>query len=172
MVNKGLIEKLQNIKLIATDCDGVLTDGGLYYTEDGIEFKKFNVLDGMGFVLLKEYGVKTAIITGENNKLVENRAKRIQVDYLFMGTKDKIGVLTKICNELEIDLSEAVYIGDDIIDIPAIEKSGVGVVPSGALDYVQAKADYITKRTGGNGCFREIADMIINAKENSMECNV
>ncbi len=164
MTEREIREKLKGIKLVASDCDGVLTDGGLYYTEDGLEIKRFHVLDGMGFLMLKEQGIKTAIITGENNALVKKRADRLKVDYLMLGTKDKIGALQSICNEMGIDISESVYIGDDTFDIPAIEKCGVGVVPGDALDYVRAKADYVTIKGGGKGCFREIADMILSAR--------
>ena len=92
-----LTARLKKIKLVASDCDGVLTDGGLYYTEDGLEIKRFHVLDGMGFLMLKEHGIKTAIITGENNPLVKKRADKLKVDFLILGTKDKIGAIQSIC---------------------------------------------------------------------------
>lgn len=166
MTKVELCEKLSKIKLVASDCDGVLTDGGLYYTEDGLEIKRFHVLDGMGFLMLQENGIKTAIITGENNPLVKKRAEKLKVDYLILGTKDKIGALKSICDELQINLSEALYLGDDTFDIPAIEGCGVGVVPADALDYVRLRADYVTQKGGGRGCFREIADMILREQGN------
>lgn len=166
MVEREISERLKKIKLVASDCDGVLTDGGLYYTEDGLEIKRFHVLDGMGFLMLKEHGIKTAIITGENNPLVKKRAERLKVDYLVLGTKDKIGALQSICDQLQIDISESLYIGDDTFDVPAIENCGFGVVPSDALDYVRARADYVTQKGGGRGCFREIADMVLREQGN------
>ena len=164
MINSALSEKLKNIKLVASDCDGVLTDGGLYYTEDGLEIKRFHVLDGMGFLMLKESGIKTAIITGENNPLVKRRADKLKIDYLVLGTKDKIGALQSICDQMHIDISEAIYVGDDTFDVPAIDACGVGVVPGDALDYIKDKADYVTIKGGGRGCFREIADMVLQAQ--------
>lgn len=161
MEREEIIKRLSRIKLVASDCDGVLTDGGLYYTEDGYEIKRFHVYDGMGFIMLQEHGIRTAIITGENNPLVKKRAERLNVDYYIPGTKDKIGALTSICNELGISLSESVYLGDDTFDIPAIEGCGFGVAPAEALDYVKEKADYVTQKSGGRGCFREVADMIL-----------
>lgn len=157
-------ERLNKIQLVVSDCDGVLTDGGLYYAESGMELKKFNVLDGMGFLMLKENGIKTGIITGEKNPLVINRARKLQIDFLILDTKDKYGNLCKICKEIGISISEAVYIGDDVFDVPAIQKCGFGVAPADALSYVREKADYVTEKAGGKGCFREIADLILKAK--------
>lgn len=160
-MDKEIRERIKRIKLVASDCDGVLTDGGLYYTEDGLEIKRFHVLDGMGFLMLQEHGIKTAIITGEKNPLVKKRAEKLQVNFLVLGNKDKLGALEDICQELKIDIDEAAYVGDDTFDVPAIEACGLGVVPGDALEYVKEKADYITRKGGGRGCFRELADMIL-----------
>lgn len=155
-------QMMNKIKLVATDCDGVLTDGGLYYTSAGDVMKKFNVLDGMGFILLKEKGIITAIITAESNELLDKRAEKIKVDYLIKGSKDKLKKLEELCEKLNIKLEETAYIGDDIYDIPAIERSGLGCAPKSALEITKKSADYITKRKGGEGCFRELADLILN----------
>ena len=159
-----LISQILKIKLVVSDCDGVLTDGGLYYTEDGLEIKRFHVLDGMGFLMLKENGIKTGLITGESNPLVKNRANKLKLDYICLGTKDKLGKLTEICKEMGISISEAAYVGDDSFDVPAIESCGFGVVPGDALDYVRERADYVTQKGGGHGCFREVADLILRIK--------
>lgn len=159
-----LIKRIKNLKLVVSDCDGVLTDGGLYYTEDGMEMKRFHVLDGMGFLLLKENGIKTGLISGESNPLVKARANKLKIDYVYLGTKDKYGKLVDICNELGISILEAAYIGDDTFDVPAIEECGFGVVPGDALDYIKEKARYVTQRGGGCGCFREMADLIMRTK--------
>lgn len=163
-MEKELLERIRKIKLVVTDCDGVLTDGGLYYTEDGLEIKRFHVLDGMGFLNLKEYGIKTGLITGESNPLVRRRADKLKLDYVVLGTKDKLGALKKICDDMQIDISEAAYIGDDTFDVPAIRACGFGVVPSDALVYIRETADYVTEKGGGRGCFREIADIILKEK--------
>lgn len=152
------------IKLVASDCDGVLTDGGMYYTEQGDIMKKFNVLDGMGFVLLREVGIKTAIITAEKNPLLEKRARKLKVDYFRTGSKDKLGVLTELCCDMNITLEEAAYIGDDTFDVPAIRACGFGCVPYDAFDEIKEAADYVTKRCGGYGAFREMANMILKQK--------
>lgn len=153
---------LSKIRLVASDCDGVLTDGGMYYTADGDVMKRFHVLDGMGFVLLREAGIKTAIITAEKNPLLEKRAEKLKIDYLYTGSKDKLAVLSELCRELNISLEEAAYIGDDTFDVPAIKACGFGCVPGDAFDEIKAAADYVTNRGGGQGAFREMANMILS----------
>jgi len=163
-MNEKLRERIKNLKLVVSDCDGVLTDGGLYYTEDGREVKRFHVLDGMGFLRLKKCGIWTGLITGESNPLVKKRAEKLKLDYVILGTKDKLGALESICEQLGIELSEAAYIGDDTFDVPAIVNCGFGVVPQDALEYIREKADYVTQKGGGKGCFRELADFILEEK--------
>lgn len=153
-------EALKKIKLVATDCDGVLTDGGMYYSENGDELKKFNTLDGHGFALLREAGIKTAIITGEITELVKRRAEKLKVDHLIMGEKDKLKVLKSLCEIYQISLEDVAYIGDDIFDLPAIEACGFSCAPENAVDIVKEKADYVTRKSGGQGCFREVVEMI------------
>lgn len=152
------------IKLVATDCDGVLTDGGMYYSENGDCMKKFNTIDGMGFELLRNNNIKTAIITGETNEFVKKRAKKLKVDDLIMGQKDKLSAILSLCKKYNVDISECAYIGDDIFDIPAINSCGIGGVPHSA--YIVGNADIIsnniiTTRKGGEGCFREFVDFIL-----------
>lgn len=157
---------LSNIKLVASDCDGVLTDGGMYYTADGDIMKRFHVLDGVGFELLHNAGIKTAILTAESNPLLQKRAEKLKIDYLFTGSKDKLELLQNLCQDLNIPLTQSAYIGDDIFDIPAIKKCGFGVAPSNALSEVRQSADYITKREGGHGAFREMANIILKGSLN------
>jgi N-acylneuraminate cytidylyltransferase len=152
---------MKKIKLLATDCDGVLTDGGLYYLEDGSCMKRFNVLDGMGLVLLRQAGVITAIITGDNNPLITARAGKLHVDHLIMGAADKFQALRSLCEQLGIELSECAYIGDDVNDLSAMKACGLMFAPPNAHPAVLNSGAYITKASGGNGCFREVADIIL-----------
>ena len=153
---------LSDIRLVATDCDGVLTDGGMYYTENGDVMKRFHVLDGMGFVRLHEYGIATALITSENTPIVQRRAEKLHITYLVQGTKDKKGALESICREMGIGLQQACYIGDDLFDLPAIQACGFGCAPPNALKIVREGAAYVTELAGGYGCFREVAELIIS----------
>ncbi|GHU95434.1 acylneuraminate cytidylyltransferase [Clostridia bacterium] len=154
-------KKSTQIKLVATDCDGVLTDGGMYYSENGDELKRFNAKDGHGFKLLRDVGIKTAIISGERSTILERRAKKLKVNNLIMGEQDKLGALTKLCGEYGIDISEAAYIGDDVFDIPALESCGMGCAPADALDSVKDAASYVSRVSGGKGVFRDVAEIIL-----------
>ena len=152
-----------SIKLFVSDVDGVLTDGGMYYTEDGNEMKKFNTKDGVAFRMLHENNVKTAIITGENTNIVSNRAKKMQVDYLFQGVTDKITVLKGLCSELGISLDEVAYIGDDIGDIDCLYAVGIAACPADAISLVKEISNIIIlKNIGGNGCVREFVNDWLN----------
>lgn len=156
---------LTSIKLVATDCDGVLTDGGMYYTEQGDIMKKFNVVDGYGFELLRQAGIKTAILTAEKNPLLQKRADKLKIDYLYTGSKDKLALLQGLCDELGISIKESAYMGDDVFDVPAIEACGFGCVPSSAFKRIQLSADYVTERKGGEGAFREMVEKILSQGE-------
>lgn len=150
------------IKLFVSDVDGVLTDGGMYYTEDGNEMKKFNTKDGVAFRLLHENNVKTAIITGENTNIVTNRAKKMQVDYLFQGATNKITILMELCIRLGISLNNVAYIGDDIGDIDCLSKVGLAACPSDADTSVKSiPGIHILNTNGGNGCVREFVNTFV-----------
>jgi N-acylneuraminate cytidylyltransferase len=151
-----------DIKLFVTDCDGVLTDGGMYYAECGDELKKFNATDGMGFELLRKNGIKTAIISSESNEILSNRAKKIKADYLFTGVKDKLPVLKDLAEKCGVDLDNIAYVGDDINDVSCIAACGFGATVPGACAGAKEAADYITKKTGGSGAVREVIDKIIS----------
>lgn len=151
--------KLGLIKLLAMDVDGVLTDGSMYYSEKGDELKKFNTRDGMGIQLLKENGIKIAIITKENTKLVERRAKKLKVDNLFQGVGDKLLALEELKNKYNLDYSEIAYIGDDINDISVLKKVGISICPADAITDVKKVCNYIAKKKGGEGVVREFYEL-------------
>lgn len=153
--------ELSQIKLVASDCDGVLTDGGMYYLDSGDEMKKFCVLDGVGFLLLHKSGIKTAIITSSDNPMIRKRAEKLNVDHLITGEEDKLSAVKRICELEGLSLSNVAYIGDDIYDIPAIRECGFGCVPGNALDYIKREGKFITRKGGGEGCFREVVDHIL-----------
>ena len=153
------------IKLFATDVDGVLTDAGLYYDNNGSELKRFNTHDGMGFQLLRENGIKTAIITSENTNIVKNRSKKLKVDYLFQGVANskKLEVIEQICLKENIQLSEVAYIGDDINDFEAFSAVKLAACPINATQIIKnIEQIYLTKKSGGNGAVREFAEKILN----------
>ncbi len=152
------------IKLFLSDVDGTLTDGGMYYSENGDEQKKFNTRDGMGFQLLHEAGIKTGIITSENTKIVENRAKKLKIDYLCQSRRDggKVSAAQDLCNELGITLDEVAYIGDDINCYELLSKVGIAACPKDASDIVKKIKGIIVMNTdGGYGCVREFIERIL-----------
>lgn len=157
------------IKILLTDSDGVLTDGGMYYSESGDELKKFNTKDGMAFQLLKEKGIKTGIITGENRELVRRRAEKLNVDEIYMGIQNKIRVIDEICSKYEYDYSNIAYIGDDINDLEVIRKVGFGCCVADGMECVKKVADYITNSKGGKGAVREVAEIILSNLNNKGE---
>lgn len=157
-------KKIENIKMVLTDCDGCLTDGGMYYSEHGDELKKFNTRDGMGFRLLREHGIHIGIITGEKMDLLSRRANKLQLDILKMGIENKLQTVKELCAEYQITLDEVAYIGDDLNDIEVIDQVGFGCSVKDGMEMVKRKAIYVTKAKGGEGAIREIADMILKFK--------
>lgn len=150
--------KKKAIKLFLSDVDGTLTDGGMYYSENGDELKKFNTRDGMGFQLLREAGIKTGIITSENTQIVENRAKKLKIDYLCQSKRDggKVAAAQEICDELGITLDEVAYIGDDINCYELLSKVGLAACPADACEEVKSIYNInVMKLKGGEGCVRE-----------------
>jgi YrbI family 3-deoxy-D-manno-octulosonate 8-phosphate phosphatase len=160
-------KRIREIKLVVTDVDGVLTDGGFYYSEEGILLKKFNVKDGMGMRLLKQEGFVTGIITTDKTSFIKARAERMKPDFLITGTWDKLGELKKKLDELSFALENVAYIGDDVNDIEILKAVGFSAAPSDAVNEVLEIADYVCKRGGGKGAFREFADIIIKARKNN-----
>ena len=156
----------KKIKLFLSDVDGVLTDGGMYYSEKGDELKKFNTRDGMGLQLLREVGIKTGIITSENTKMVENRAKKLKVDYLYQGKREggKLAAAQEICEKEGITLEEAAYIGDDINCLNLLENVGFAACPADAMNRIKRIPNIkILTKKGGEGCVREYVETILSA---------
>ncbi|MEM9077484.1 MAG: HAD hydrolase family protein [Bacteroidota bacterium] len=155
----------QKIKLVISDVDGVLTDAGMYYSESGDELKKFNTHDGMAFQILRERGIKTGIVTSENTKIVENRAKKLKLDYLYQGKKygGKLEAVEEICKLENITLNEVAYIGDDRNCFELLSRVGLSACPANAIEKIKAipKIRLLTKN-GGAGVFREFVELIVN----------
>ena len=149
------------IKMFLADCDGCLTDGGMYYSEKGDELKKFNTKDGLGFRLLHEKGIVTGVITGENVELNRRRCEKLHLDIYEPGVTDKLAVIKQLCMKYEIGLENVAYIGDDIIDLEAIQNVGFGCSVADGNEAVKAAADYVTEAKGGQGAVREVVERIL-----------
>ncbi|MCI0512179.1 acylneuraminate cytidylyltransferase [candidate division KSB1 bacterium] len=157
-------EKLKKVKMLVMDVDGVLTNGAMYYTEHGDELKKFNTRDGMGLDLIRQLGIKTAIITAENTKLVERRAHKLKIDYVFQGIKDKVAGMDALLNQSRLQYADVAYIGDDVNDREVLRRIGVPIAVADADASVKKLALYITSKIGGDGAVREICDLIISRR--------
>lgn len=157
--------EIPNIKMVLTDCDGCLTDAGMYYSEKGDELKKFNTKDGMGFKLLRERGILTGIITSESVDLNRRRAEKLRLDILEIGCTNKLECIEKICKERNIKIEDVCYVGDDINDYDAIKAVGYGCCPNDAVEAVKIVSNFVAKANGGEGVIREIADLILKAIE-------
>jgi YrbI family 3-deoxy-D-manno-octulosonate 8-phosphate phosphatase len=152
---------LQQIRLFATDVDGVLTDAGMYYSESGDEWKKFNTRDGMGIKLLQKAGLITAIVTQERTRLVARRAEKLAIPELHQGVFDKLSVIRDMAIRHGISLQQVMYIGDDVNDIEALRAVGFSAAPADGLPQVLQVVDYVCRQKGGEGAVRELADMIL-----------
>ena len=167
LMHKHILSKRPKatIKLFLSDVDGTLTDAGMYYGENGEEFKKFNTHDGKGFELLRKAGIKTGIITSENTKIVANRAKKLKVDYLYQGLehKGKLDIVKEICQKENISLQEVAYIGDDINCKELLQSVGLAACPANALDEIKDIPNIIKlSKKGGDGAVREFVEITIN----------
>lgn len=162
----NLRKKITNIKIVLTDVDGVLTDGGMYYSKDGDIMKKFFVRDGMGVTLLRKKGIPTIIVTKEKNNIIKQWAKNMHVEKLFDGIINKELILEKICPQFNVRENEIAYIGDDVNDVELLKIVGLSASPHDAIKKVKEICDYNCKNKGGKGAFRELVDLILSNKTN------
>ena len=158
------ILKAKKITVVLTDVDGVLTDGGMYYTISGDYMKKFHARDGMGVTLLKKRGIPTIIVTKESNKIIRAWAKKMNIAKVYDGVLDKSSILKIICKTQNVTSKQICYIGDDVNDLGLLEKVGFSASPNDAISEVKKKSDFKCKNNGGHGAFRELADFIINSQ--------
>lgn len=157
-------DRAKNIKLAIFDVDGVLTDGSLYLTDDGQEFKAFNSLDGHGMKMLKQTGVELAIITGRTSKLVPQRAKNLGITHLYQGVENKIEAYQHLIQTLQLAPDAVAYMGDDVVDLPVMRRCGLAISVPDAPELVKAHSHYVAKNGGGRGAVREICEMIMHAQ--------
>lgn len=157
----GKRKNLSDIKIVLTDVDGVLTDGGMYYNEKGDIMKKFHARDGMGVTLLRNKGIHTIIVTKENTLIVKQWAKNMKIEKLLDGILQKELILEQICNEYRITPKQIVFIGDDVNDIELMKKVGFSASPNDASEQTKLVCNYICRNNGGHGAFRELADLIL-----------
>lgn len=156
--------RASKLRLMAFDVDGVLTDGSLYYTDEGVEIKAFNTLDGHGLKMLQQAGITVAIITGRRARCVELRAKNLGIEHLFQGVENKFAQMRALLAELAIDADEAGYMGDDIVDLPVMRALGFSATTADGHALMNKHVNFVSTRNGGRGAAREVCDFILHAQ--------
>ena len=152
------------LRVMAFDVDGVLTDGSLFYTDEGIELKAFHTLDGHGLKMLQQAGIVVAIITGRRARCVELRAHNLGIRHLYQGVEDKLAVMTSLLAGLGVGAEAAGYMGDDVVDLPVMAACGFSAAPGDGHSLVQSHAALTTVRGGGRGAVREVCEFILDAR--------
>ena len=153
-----------DIRLLVMDVDGIMTDGKITYTSDGQELKSFNIKDGLGIKRAQASGIETAIITGRTSPMVERRARELGIAHIVQGREDKLAALSDLVDQMNLSLDQVAYIGDDLPDLTAIESVRLGACPADAATEVKSKANWVSTRGGGDGCVRELCDLLVSHK--------
>lgn len=161
--NSRLADRAKKIKLVLTDSDGVLTDTGVYFSAEGEVMKRFSIRDGMGVERLRKIlGIETGIITGEESGSVLKRAEKLGIIYLYRGIKNKLSLLPEILTATKLRSENIAFIGDDVNDLDLLNEVGLSASPADGTDFVRNIVHYVCKNKGGNGAFREFAELIIS----------
>ena len=158
------VSRAKLIRLVAFDVDGVMTDGGLYYSDSGEEFKRFNSLDGHGLKMLRASGVEIAIITGRTSRCVEARARNLGIEHVYQGVENKLEAMVALLNKLGLTRDAAAYMGDDVVDLCVMRHVGLSISVPESPQLVREHSDYVTQRSGGHGAVREACELIMSAQ--------
>jgi len=159
-----LTQRLKGVKLLSLDVDGVMTDGGLYYSNDGSILRKFNAKDGIGIVSARAAGVKLAVISSGSTESIRHRAEALSIDFIRFAVPDKLAALEEICAELDIGLDAVAHMGDDTNDVPLLRAIGCPISIADAMPAAQHVAVYITEKPGGHGAVREVCDLLVASR--------
>lgn len=163
-VTEEILARAKKIKVVIFDVDGVMTDGGLMIGDDGQEYKTFHSHDGLGMKMLKKTGVLMAIITGRTSQVVKTRAETTGIKHYYQGVEDKLIAFNDLVEKLGIQPEEALFMGDDIVDIPPMSRCGLAVSVPAAPDSVKKRSHYVTTRQGGKGAVREVCEIVMHAQ--------
>lgn len=164
-ISEENLARARKIKLLVMDCDGVLTDGRLYFSEAGEALKVFHVRDGQGLVMWRDAGFRAGIISGRNSKIVERRAAELGIEFVKINSKDKEKDALEIIESADAEWSEVAYIGDDLPDVCLMKKVGFAVAVADAVGEVLAHAHYVAELKGGRGAVREVTDLLLKSKD-------
>jgi 3-deoxy-D-manno-octulosonate 8-phosphate phosphatase (KDO 8-P phosphatase) len=163
-ISQAIQKKIRHTRLVVFDVDGVLTDGRLFYTDSGESLKAFHVRDGVGLKLLSDMGIAVAIVTAKDSAMVAKRVSELGIQHYFPGTKNKKETVTVLAKHLAIELEDVVFIGDDMVDVPAMSIVGASFCPNDAYSYVQQLVDEVLPVSGGQGVARYVCDLVLTAQ--------
>lgn len=166
-IPEAVCDRARKVRLLVLDVDGILTDGGLLYGEKGEALKRFNALDGHGLKMLMQSGIRVAIMTGRSGEITSRRCAELGIAYVFQSVRDKEAQLEQLIKELGFDQSQVAFVGDDLIDLHAMQKCGFAVSVPNAVSYIRNVAHYVTEARGGHGAVREVTDLIL-ASQNKL----
>ncbi len=159
-----IFAKARLIKLLICDVDGVMTDGGLYFGDNGLEYKAFHSRDGLGIKMLQRSGIPLAVITARTSEVVKHRMKNLNIDLVFQGQLNKIQAFEDLCQNLNLSTEQVAYVGDDLVDMPVMKKAGLSIAVADAHERVRQHADWITQHTGGHGAVRDVCELLMTAQ--------
>lgn len=162
--NHKLLNKAAKIKLLICDVDGVMTDGTLFFGDNGLEYKAFHSRDGLGIIMLQRSGIPLAVITARTSDVVTHRMRNLNIDLVFQGQHNKIQIFQQLCQELQLNKEQIAYVGDDWVDLPVMRKVGLSVAVADAHERVKQQADWITTHNGGHGAVRDVCELLMAAQ--------
>jgi 3-deoxy-D-manno-octulosonate 8-phosphate phosphatase (KDO 8-P phosphatase) len=157
-------DSARHIRLVIVDIDGVLTDGGLHFDNRGEEYKSFNALDGHGIRMLLDCGIEVAVITGRKSEIVNHRMGDLGVKHIYQGYRDKLPAFEKLLQDTGLAAEQVAYVGDDLPDLPVMQRVGFAIAVQNAHDFVKQHCDWITTTPGGKGAVREVTDFILQSQ--------
>lgn len=163
-LDSKLKDKIQKVKVLILDVDGVLTDGKIIYSSFGHDIKEFDVKDGFGITLLHRAGIRSVILSARSSRTIRKRAKDMHVDSIYENAHVKLDAYNKILKRYKLSCEETAFIGDDLVDLPVLSRVGFSACTACAVRHLKDKVDYVTTHEGGSGAVREIAEMILNVQ--------
>lgn len=161
---QDIYQRARNIRVAAFDVDGVLTDGALCFTDSGGELKVFNALDGHGMKMLRDSGVALAVISSRTSRCVESRAQTLGIELLIQGAADKLAAFNDLLRRCGVEAPACAYVGDDVVDVPVMQRCGLAIAVPDAPAAVRRHAHYVTRARGGRGAAREVCELIMHAQ--------
>ena len=161
---QDILDKAAQIKLVVFDVDGVLTDGSLFFSDDGLEYKAFYSRDGLGMKLLQQTGVEIGIITARSSQVVVHRMKNLGIEHVYQGSLDKLSGFEDLLAKLNILPAQTAYVGDDVVDLPVLHRAGLAIAVADAHPLVKQHAHWITSQPGGRGAARDVCELIMQAQ--------